>query len=66
MAATGNSWSCLSMDRDKINSLHIKPYMDASCLVSVHLAMQFQRSRLFRNQQKKDWQRDTLKMKLPK
>jgi hypothetical protein len=41
---------CLSKDRDNMHNLNRGPYMDASYQVAVHLAVQFQRSRLFRNQ----------------
>ena len=40
----------LSTDRDKMNILSRGTYIDASYQVSVHLAMQFQRRRFFRNQ----------------
>ena len=41
---------CLSTDRDEMHNFDRGPYMVASDQVSVHLAVQFQRSRLFRNQ----------------
>ena len=41
---------CLLMDRDKMSDLYRGPSIDTQCQVSVHLAMQFQKRRLFRNQ----------------
>ena len=37
-------------DRDEMSSLYRGPYIDASYQVSVHLAMQYQRRGIFRNQ----------------
>ena len=35
------------MDQDKIGNLYTGSSIDASCQVSVHLAMRFQRTRFF-------------------
>ena len=40
---------CLLTDRDEMNNLYRGPYIDASQQVTLHLAMQFQRRRIFRN-----------------
>ena len=40
-------WPCLLMDQDKIGNLYTGSSIDASCQVSVHLAMRFQRTRFF-------------------
>jgi hypothetical protein len=42
-------WPCFLSDRDKMSSLYRRPDIDASYLVSVHLATHFQR-RFLRNQ----------------
>jgi hypothetical protein len=39
---------CLLTDQYEMNNLYREPYIDASYQVSVHLAMQFQRRRMFR------------------
>ena len=40
---------CLLMDRDRMSNLYRGPSIDASCQVSVHLVLWFQRRRIFRN-----------------
>jgi hypothetical protein len=42
-------WPCLLTNRDEMNNLYRGPYIEAFYQVSVHLAMQFQRRRFFRN-----------------
>jgi hypothetical protein len=42
--------TCLLTDRDEMNILFRRPYIDASYQVSVHLVLQFQRRRFCRNQ----------------
>ena len=41
-------WPCLLTDRDEMSNLYRGPSIDASYQVSVHLARQFQRRRIFR------------------
>ena len=41
---------CLLMDQDEMSNLYRRPSIDASYQGSVHLAMQFQRRRILRNQ----------------
>jgi len=41
---------CLSTDRDEMKNLYRGPYIHAPYQDSVHLAVQFQRRRFFRNQ----------------
>ena len=43
-------WPCLLTDQDEMCNLYRGPSINASYQVSVHLAKQFQRKRLFRNQ----------------
>jgi hypothetical protein len=42
-------WPCLLTDRDEKSNLYSGTFIDASNLVSVHLAMLFQRRRFFLN-----------------
>jgi hypothetical protein len=41
-------WPCLLMDRKKMSTLYRGPPIDASYQVSVHLAKQFQKRRIFK------------------
>jgi hypothetical protein len=43
-------WPCLLTDRKEMSNLYRGPSKDASYQVLIHLAMQFQRRRFFRNQ----------------
>jgi hypothetical protein len=42
-------WPCLLTDQNKVSNLYRGPSIDASYHVSVHLAKQFQRIRIFRH-----------------
>jgi hypothetical protein len=41
-------WPCLSTDRDEMSNPYREPPIDASYIVSVHLAEQFQRRRFLK------------------